>query len=1121
MKNTTYCQFNLLVRRFRKTLLIMKLTTIFVLACTLQLSASVYSQTKKLDISLTDVTIKEVLKNIESQSDYRFFYNDDLSNVNRHITINDQGILINDLLTCLFDSTGVTFKVLENNLIVISPKNMLQQRKVTGRIFDSQTSEPLIGVTVKVEGTTLGVTSDINGKYEINLPGPDIYLSFSFIGYISQKIAVEQKTTLDVAMVQDILSLDEVIVVGYGVQKKGSITGAISSVKAEDLANSSISRAEMALQGKTSGVQVIQNSGAPGADVNVRIRGYGSNKSSEPIYIVNGTKIASLSSIDPNDISNIEVLKDAASAAIYGAEGANGVVLVTTKNGISGKGRVSYEFQYSMQSLAKKVNVLDAADYKAYFTEAGTLPASALNSPYNTDWQSEIFKPTPTKKHYLSFTGGNEKSSFMLSLSYLNQDGIVVGDQDKYQRYTIMLNSDHKLNTWLKVGHNVTISRTDLKAVSENSEYTSVITSALMVDPLTPAYYKNESEIPAAVLANINAGNKYLKNADGYYYGVSQYVTSTANPFVVRDATFPTNQNTTMFGNVFAEITPLKGLMFTTRVGGTFMSFHNHIYNPVYYYDNNTNNLASSIVDNMTQSSYWQWENFATYNKVIGDHNATLLVGMSASENKMNYLYGDGSPLTNDSPLYDDLKYLASDPSDNVNGFRVLTRKLSYFGRLNYDYKNKYLLQFSLRDDAAGEDILPKQTRWGLFPAVSAGWVISNENFFPKRLITFFKLRGSWGQNGSLSNLGNYSYLSALTTSGAYPIMEKATSTTMGTATEPANLSNLNLKWETSEQTDIGIDLRAFKDRVTFSMDYYVKKTKDLLTTGTPPLEAGNTATTVNAGDVENRGFEFETSYRNKIGELSYSIGVNLATLHNEVTYMNPNSPYLTGATVNLETSTRFDKGHPIWYFYGYKTAGVNPKNGQTIFYNAKGDTTSTVTSADKQYLGSGIPKLTYGLNIDLSYKGFDFKAFCQGASGQDIMLGMIRTDRLNFNKLQVYFDKRWTPDNTGASMPAANCNSNTWHSDILIFKGDYLKIKQIQFGYTLPKSILNKVNISTARIYISIENMLTITKYPGSDPEVGANAVTSGTNYINSIGIDRGMYPNSRTVIFGATFTL
>jgi TonB-linked SusC/RagA family outer membrane protein len=431
------------------------------------------------------------------------------------------------------------------------------------------------------------------------------------------------------------------------------------------------------------------------------------------------------------------------------------------------------------------------------------------------------------------------------------------------------------------------------------------------------------------------------------------------------------------------------------------------------------------------------------------------------------------------------------------------------------------MLQFSLRRDAAGSDYLPKETRWGTFPAISGGWVVSNESFFPKTFLTFMKIRASWGQNGSLSNLGNYIYMASLATSGAYPIMESSVSTTLGSATEPANLSNYNLKWETSEQTDIGIDLRAFNDRVTFTVDYYLKKTKDLLTTGTPPLEAGNAATTVNAGDVENRGFEFEVSYRNKIGDLDYNISGNLATLHNEVTYMNPNSPYLTGATINLETATRFDKGHPIWYFYGYKTAGIDPNNGKTIYYNAAGDTTHTVSSADKQFIGSGIPKITYGFNIDLSYKSFDFRAFLQGAAGHDVMVGMVRTDRINFNKLQVYFDDRWTPQNTNATMPSATAESNTWHSDLMIFKGDYMKIKQLQLGYTLPKSLMNKIKVSSARVYISLENAFTFTKYPGMDPEVGSNQTTAGTNYINSIGIDRGMYPNSRTVLFGASITL
>jgi hypothetical protein len=301
-------------------------------------------------------------------------------------------------------------------------------------------------------------------------------------------------------------------------------------------------------------------------------------------------------------------------------------------------------------------------------------------------------------------------------------------------------------------------------------------------------------------------------------------------------------------------------------------------------------------------------------------------------------------------------------------------------------------------------------------------------------------------------------------------------------------------------------------------VDYYVKTTKDLLTEGTPSLITGNDASYVNAGNVENRGFEFEASYRGKVGDFSYDIGATLATLHNEVTYMNPNSPYLTGATVNIETATRFDEGHPIWYFYGYKTNGIDPATGEPIFIDANGEETSTVSSEDKQYIGSGIPKISYGFNINLLYKNFDFKAFLQGASNFDVMLGMVRTDRENFNKLQVYYDDRWTSENTDATMPKAGCSASAWHSDLMIFNGNYLKVKQVQLGYNMPKVLLSKIKSSNIRVYVSLENLFTFTKYPGMDPEVGSNSSSSGTNYINSIGIDRGMYPNSRTFLFGAS---
>lgn len=1020
-----------------------------------------------------------------------------------------------NLMLSLIKPNRLLSKMLFISLMLISSVAFSQNNlTITGNVAD-ETGEPVPGVSVVVKGTTMGTITDFDGNYILDVPGDAEILQFSFVGMKLQEVAISSKTEINVVLEVETVGIEEVVAVGYGVQKKSVVTGSISSVKKEDLQNQSISRAEQALQGRTSGVQVLQNSGAPGAGMNIRIRGYGSNKSSEPIYIVNGTRVADLSGIDPNDIENMEVLKDAASAAIYGAEGANGVVLVTTKTGEAGKGRINYEFQYSLQKKARNLDVLDAADYKTYMTEAGTLPESALSDPYDINWQDEIFEVSPTKKHYLSFTGGSERGSFMMSGSYLDQDGVVVGDKDRYKRFTFMFNSDYKLNDWLKVGHNVTFSKTELKSVAENSEYSSVITSALMLDPLTPVYYKNESEIPATVQTGIAAGNIYLKNEDGNIYGVSQYVSETANPFVTRDATSPKNQNNMLFGNVFLEFTPLNGLVVTSRFGGRVYGARYHLYEPEYYYDASRNNPSSTVTESSTNVIYWQWENFATYTKTFGSHNLNFLAGMSSDESRLNYLYADGGPLTTDNDMYDDLAYLQADPSDNVNSSRTITRKVSYFGRVNYDYDSKYLFQFSLRRDGAGADILPAETRWGIFPALSGGWVFSRESFFPQQsVISFAKLRASWGQNGSLSNLRGYEYMAALETSGAYPYMETDTGVTFGNATAPGNLSNNSLKWETSEQTDVGLELRGFNDRVSFSVDYYVKKTKDLLTTGTPPLIAGNDATTVNAGNVENSGFEFDLSYRNNIKEFNYNISANLSTLHNEVTYMNPNAPYLTGASVNLETATRFDIGNPIWYFYGYKTAGIDPETGNPLYINRDGETVTTVTAEDKQYIGSGIPKIMYGMNIDLSYKGFDFKAFLSGASGHDVMLGMIRTDRLNFNKLQVFFDDRWTENNTDATMPAATTESNAWHSDLMIFKGDYLKVKQLQLGYTLPKSLVNPVHIANARFYFSVENAFTFTNYPGTDPEVGSSS------NVNSLGIDRGMYPFSRTFLFGANLT-
>ncbi|WP_372652560.1 SusC/RagA family TonB-linked outer membrane protein, partial [Draconibacterium sp.] len=676
MKKSNVTEIFRFRERFRKLLLIMRLTLVLICCIILQATASSYSQTTRLNVNIENGTLQDLFKNIKEQSEFTFVYNvNDIEKLD-NISCSFSETTVEGILNECLEGTNMTYEVRDKVIIIVPTdstkieKEILdepipQKKQIRGTVTD-ETGEPVPGVSVVVKGTTVGIITDLNGNYLLEVDNDAEILQFSFVGMKQQEIPIGDKTEISVVLEVETVGLEEVVAVGYGVQKKSVVTGSISSVKKEDLQNQSIARAEQALQGRTSGVQVIQNSGAPGAAMNIRIRGYGSNRSSEPIYIVNGTKVPDLSSIDPNDIENIEVLKDAASAAIYGAEGANGVVLVSTKSGKAGRGRIMYEFQHSIQTQARKVDVLNAADYKTYMTEAGTLPESALSDPYDTDWQDEIFEASPTEKHYLSFTGGSERGSFMLSASYLDQDGVVAGDKDNFKRYTFTFNSDYKINDWVKVGHNVTFSKTSLKSVAENSEYTSVITSAMMLDPLTPVSYKNESEIPPIVQDGIDNGYNFLKDPDGNIYGVSQYVTSTANPFVTRDATSPITERNNLFGNVFVEFSPIEGLNITSRFGGNVAGIRTHNYSPVYYYDAQTNNLQSSVSEATFMTTYWQWENFAIYNKRIDKHNMTFLVGMSSDQNRLNNLSASGSPLTQDSPLYDDLEFLAADPSDDV-----------------------------------------------------------------------------------------------------------------------------------------------------------------------------------------------------------------------------------------------------------------------------------------------------------------------------------------------------------------------------------------------------------------------------------------------------------------------
>jgi TonB-dependent starch-binding outer membrane protein SusC len=984
-----------------------------------------------------------------------------------------------------------------------------QGLQVKGVVTSADDGQPIPGVSISIKGTTTGLLTDVNGAFTLNVPARST-LVFSFVGMKTQEILVTASTTLNVVLQSEVAVMDEVVVVGYGVQKKSLVTGAISSIKADDIVNLSITRPEQALQGKTAGVQVISAGGSPGAGMKVRIRGVSTNGSSNPLYIVDGVKSGDINYLDPNDIQSMEVLKDAASSAIYGAEGANGVVMITTKSGKAGKNVLNYEIQTGWLSVAKKPTVMATPAYVAYQNEAGRADISTVNN----NWLDDIFETGFMQKHHLSYSGGNDKSTFSISGSYLSQDGIITGSRDQFNRYSVRLNSDHKVAKWLKVGENMAFTHSLRKGVAEDNEYGGVIGSALQLDPTTPVRYTDPSQIPADVQAIITAHPTVARDPDGNIYGISTYANGEINnPFVIMEygggANGPGVIQDKILGDVFAEISPIKGFTFTSRLGIDLAYQINHRWNKIYYYNDLRYNDAASVNENIDAWYTWQWDNFATYTKKIGDHDFTVMAGMSSQEYKHRATGLYASPMAVGQENYSEFDYVSSQTSDNVSGYTSNDRLVGYFGRVSYSYKEKYLLQGNIRRDGASLSKLPKVGRWGLFPSFSAGWVASNEDFFPKSFITYAKVRGSWGKNGSLSNLGSYSYVGFITSTGLkYPLADG----TMGIPSEPGRLNNLELTWETSVQTDIGIDLRAWKDKLSFTVDYYNKKTTDLLTPNTPPYEAGNTASFINAGDVVNKGIEVELGLKNNAGELQYSVNLNLATNNNKVTYLNPSLARLLGPNVGPGwNATATEVGYPIWYFRGYKTNGINPATGDAVFVDVNND--GVITSDDQTMIGSPHPKLIYGGNINLSFKGFDFSVFLQGMSGNDAIIGWIRNDRAYCNKPTVLTDNHWSPANTTGTMPGANASALSWNSDLLVFDASYMRIQQIQLGYNLPTPLLKSIKLSGIRLYISFDDFFTFTKYPGFDPD-------AGTGNDAGIGIDRGVYPASRKTMLGASIS-
>ena len=987
---------------------------------------------------------------------------------------------------------------------------------IKGTVID-ENGEPVIGATVAEKSNPKNATiTDFDGNFTVNVNAGKI-IQITYIGYETQETAAKNGMTIKLR--PDNKVLDEVVVVGYGVQKKSSVTGAISQVKPEDMENRTIANAQQALQGKTSGVQIIQSSAAPGSSPTIRVRGYSSNSSSEPLFVVDGVRLGDISGIDPSTIASMEILKDAASAAIYGAEAGNGVVLITTKKGKPGQGKISYDFMFTDESLARIPKMLNSEQYIQYMDEGNIFTKDYLLKNWdgvtNTAWTDVAFNHGHMQKHALSFTGGNERGNYYLSLAYLNNNGIVKGDADVYKRLTATINSEYKIKDWLKVGTTNQIEKYDVRSVSSNNEYGSLLTSILMLDPLTPDTYTAENLPYQMVNAQAN-GKQLLQDENGNYYAVSKfYAGEQYHPMIMRDNGLSKNQGFNINGSIYGDFTPAKGLTITSRFGYRLAGSNNSSTSLPFYGNGVQSRDFLDFSAGSSTSIYYQWENFANYMKTFGGHTVTAMVGMSFQKSTSNNVNGSltangEDALKKNDPLFYYLNYANASATKGVSGETNESTKYSYFGRLSYDFMGRYLLQASLRADAADLSKLSKKTRWGYFPAVSVGWTLSEEKFFAplKSWFDSLKFRASWGQNGSLSALGGYSYSTDMALGGLYPFSSGINYTQ---AAAPSTMGNDDLKWETSEQLNFGFDGILLGGRMTFGVDYFIKKTKDLLVWGTTPsLIIGGSTSPMNAGNVENKGFEFELGWRDHIGDFNYSIRGNLSTLSNKVTYIDPSITRLSGSNFHTYTITYFEKGYPVYYFRGYNFAGIDSETGNPLFEDLDDD--GKVSDGDLTCIGDAIPDFTYGITLTAAYKGIDLTVFGTGSYGNQIFNCINRPDYAASNRLkEVFYDNRWTAENKNGTVPRAGANDMDKYacSSAMVYDGSFFKIKQIQLGYTLPKSLINKVFLSHARIYASLDDFFTFSKYPGFDPEAATNA-TSG------MGIDKGGYPTSKKVVLG-----
>jgi len=1007
-------------------------------------------------------------------------------------------------------------------LMLLTVMQVLAQRTITGTVTSMEDSKGIPGVSVIIKGTTQGTLTDIDGKYSLNVPKESKTLVFTFVGMKKQELEITASNSLDVQLQSEAVDVEGVVVVGYGTMRKSDVTGSVGKVNVADLRKVTTIDAAKSMQGRVAGVNVISNSGAPGAGVTIRIRGIGTINNSDPLYVVDGFPMGDISNIAPSDIESMEVLKDASATAIYGSRGANGVILVKTRSGEkSGKLQVEASVLTGFSEVTKKLKLADATEFANARKVIGATDdiinyvldqQAAGNYLKGTDWQKEIYRQGTNQRYNVSIRGGSDTYSFDHGFTYSAENGTVKGTY--LNKLMIHSNNNYTLTKHVKMGLNFNYVHYE-KPGERNDFYGGTIPGALRSDPISAAWddYTN-------------------------FYGEIYYSQAATNPalsiYLAGNEKYLGNR---AMGNAYLQIDELftKGLSFRSQFGTQLDFDDQKIYSPKYFITPTQKNDNSTLYQNRPYAYNWVNTNYFSYLKSIGKLNINATLGMELQANKYSNISATGYDVSENS----DLQYLGAAKNKalfNLGGGESETRLSSTFLRGNFAWDNKYVLTATIRRD--GSTKFTEEKRWGYFPSLAGSWNLNNETFMDeiKDILPTLKLRAGWGVVGNQSSPGPFDYVSSVNGGYIYALN--------GLPVEGAvqeNLANTELIWEGAEQLNFGVDFGLLKNRLTGTVDYFIRNTNEMIIYKPIPLYAGKKKPAVNAGTMQNKGIEFSLNYTQTKGDFRYDVGFNLTFIKNEVTSLAGGDPIRGGGAGRMGNTTRIEEGREISYYYGYKTSGIfktqeqldayvkdgvaiqpNAGLGDVIFQDLNED--GKITELDMTYLGSASPKMTGGFNLNMSYKGFDMVLFLNGSYGNEIVNSMYQTlynsKMFETNISQDMAVNHWSATNPTSDVPRldiADLNKNVENfSDRYVENGSYLRVKNLQFGYTIPSELAKKMHIKNLRIYTTFDNLLTFTKYTGLDPEL-FGMYGSPLYY----GVDLVNYPQPRTYSVGLNLTL